>query len=491
MRPTDSAPEERPKGCSALLADEPCPHPPVDGEAHCILHLPDEAKDKELFLSTFEEEVSRQADASAAEPATLDLAEFVFPVELDLRPIVAELGFERIVAPDARFESGVHLVGLELAQGADFRRAVFAGPADFMNVRFAGQADFLNAKFEAGAHFDDAEFGEAIFAGTVFSKPADFVRTSFKRVDFTEADLGDVYFSDVDLPRYTKFWRSKLAGAEFRGGSVVGALFNGSVGLEQCRFSHVRWHKRRGRWVLAEEVFIRWPAEAATPGLNLKDLSDVMGDQVKLEALHRGRTAWAGKQRREIAEYYQSVEKTYRQLKANYENEKNYPDAGNFHFGEMEMKRFAEAEGRLLRRSFASLEWYYSLLSGYGERWMRSLAAFLLVVLVSALLYSWQGFTTQAPNPVLLEVEQSTATAQRPLEKAVFLEPDRLSDLRHVSSTIGQSLVFSLRVALLRPDSFAQSLSPTTTLFVIFETVLGPLTLALLVLAIRRRFRRS
>ena len=73
---------------------------------------------------------------------------------------------------------------------------------------------------------------------------------------------------------------------------------------------------------------------------------------------------------------FAEVEKMYRQLRHNYEDSKNYPDANRFYFGEMEMRRKKRAG---IQRWF-SLTQAYFLSSGYCTRPCRALAVWALLL---------------------------------------------------------------------------------------------------------------
>lgn len=76
----------------------------------------------------------------------------------------------------------------------------------------------------------------------------------------------------------------------------------------------------------------------------------------------------------------------YRSLRKSFEDSKNEAGAGDFYYGEMEMRRRSPAT-RLAERWILTLYW---LLSGYGQRAARALVALLaLIVVVTVLLWQW------------------------------------------------------------------------------------------------------
>jgi hypothetical protein len=139
--------------------------------------------------------------------------------------------------------------------------------------------------------------------------------------------------------------------------------------------------------------------------------------------------------------------KTYRALRKGREDEGNAPGAGDFYYGEMEMRRHGEAAP-----SERAVIWLYWLVSGYGLRASRALLALGLTVLLFATLFS------------VFEIR----------EGASFTD----------------DLVFSLKstTSLLRAP--ADDLSTGGQVLEIGLRLLGPLFFALAVLSLRGRVKR-
>ena len=76
-------------------------------------------------------------------------------------------------------------------------------------------------------------------------------------------------------------------------------------------------------------------------------------------------------------------ERIYRDLKNNYQNDKDWERAGDFHYGEKEMRR-KNPNTDLIHRFFLTLYW---ILSGYGERYLRPLFWTIFILLVSTFGY--------------------------------------------------------------------------------------------------------
>jgi len=152
----------------------------------------------------------------------------------------------------------------------------------------------------------------------------------------------------------------------------------------------------------------------------------------------------------------------------------------------MEMRRLAPRRtlGHWLQWALVSM--YYQA-SGYGTSWLRALRLFALVLLGFALLYGWAGLDL-APfgaaarlslGPLMLAVG-----APHTLEVAFGLSG---SD---PFNTFWHGLVQSLNVMLLRPNTYAAPVSDLGWFLQTLELALGPIAIAIVVLAIREQFRR-
>ncbi|MFD6070813.1 hypothetical protein [Amycolatopsis lurida] len=86
--------------------------------------------------------------------------------------------------------------------------------------------------------------------------------------------------------------------------------------------------------------------------------------------------------------YANDVARVYRQLRKAREDAKDKPNAGDFYYGEIEMRRQAtpwfSTEGLVL--------WLYWLTSGYGLRWSRSVVCLVALALACTTLINRFGF---------------------------------------------------------------------------------------------------
>lgn len=159
---------------------------------------------------------------------------------------------------------------------------------------------------------------------------------------------------------------------------------------------------------------------------------------------------------------------TCRELAVNAEENHRYDEASDFRFWSMELRRREgpRARGRL---SIGILHTLYRYLSGYGEEVGRAFIILLSIWLLFGLLYTQVGFVRPEP-----------------------FGPDaagyRTDDVGSPQKPI-KALAYSLEIIILqRPDP--QPLTAIARFVVLAERIIGPLQVALLALAIRRRFMR-
>jgi len=180
-------------------------------------------------------------------------------------------------------------------------------------------------------------------------------------------------------------------------------------------------------------------------------------------------------------DFYNQIEILYRQLKLNFENQRDYARAGDFHYDEMEMRRKAkmlEWEDKPVSKhppflKYLNLTQCYKIVSGYGKKWQQALASFIAV---------WLVFT----GLNLFWVEPKAAATEAQLARKEQWKQDSLHRL-------GGSALFSFKVLTLQRwerDFQLKGTSYFPRFFVALQHLTGPTIIALMLLAIRRQFRR-
>jgi len=394
--------------------------------------------------------------------------------------------------------------------GAEFDRATFEGDAGFEWATFEGDAQFSEVTFEGDAGFS----GARLFGGTTFKGDVQFVGATFKGdvpvlgpiavggkldldgVQFAsavriETDGGGdlegrspstlscrrgrfpggvrldvrralVRLDDTDLsvpslltgppasdpagktgqPKLLSLQRANAAGLALGNVDLADCRFAGAHNLDELRLEAdtvfgfspaiAGWERRQ---VVAEEAAWR-AARARRRGWNPPQWPDSEGDEP--EVLSPG--AIAG---------------LYRALRKGREDAKDEPGAADFYYGEMEMRRHDrgkdaigdQSRGRVSRIVLTA----YWLLSGYGLRAWRSLAALVVVLAVSAAVFRLWGFTRPTPY--------------------------------------WKSLLFAFRSTVSLTDSQV-NLTAWGGLFQVILRLTGPVLLALTLLALRGRVKR-
>jgi hypothetical protein len=304
---------------------------------------------------------------------------------------------------------------------ADFSWAFFSGSAHFGRTRFGGKTWFWRTVFCADVTFEEANFQAGVIIGgrdhEVSVSAADFsdgkllddlLRKGLMTPDPQTSPTLYWHFKDVAdaeklrrllreqgfdpgaVDEIVEVWQGR-AKPMFAGPGVApvpfrGAVFGkpeessfGGVGLERCLFVGCDVSKL--------------------------DFADVRWDRRPTLILLGGRRAVRDEQYAKTAGDYSLVGKLYRQLRKNYEGKGAYAEAGDFHYGEMEMRRLAQPAA--LRH--ISLGALYKYLSGYGEQ--HGLALFWLLFFVFVLfpaLYLFVGAFGEPAGAMLHSLEIST-----------------------------------------------------------------------------------
>jgi uncharacterized protein YjbI with pentapeptide repeats len=458
------------------------------------------------------------------------------------------------------FEGGADFYHADFMQSVSFREAGFQNRAKFDEVVFNEAADFREAEFSEGASFRYVEFrADALLSGATFDGYADLAATKFAgRAEFDDAKFrGVLDLHDASFDGFVNFClaecaqAAKFAGARFSGGSDFSlaefcriadfyrARFDGPAEFRETRFredkgdepgavfvlttfakpKHVVFYKTHVGQALfhncdvSELVFsnVRWRQRS-----NGKRM--VLEESVRLADPPAG-ALWPEKGSLDERNYALIAE-LYQQLKKNYDDRRDYWTAGDFHYGEMEMKRRAcprltwlawleaKLSGRprfrklgewcgklqsnawLLRKvrwwhqRFGLAAWYRRA-SDYGESWGKPLLWLFAVLALFAALYPLLGLRPAAgksPAAKTTSVQVQTPSPQETdLRYWNYERPGRL---------FCHSVMTSLGVAAFQRDLAYEPAYPWGRLLALLELLLTSTLIALFLLAVRRQFRR-
>jgi uncharacterized protein YjbI with pentapeptide repeats len=340
----------------------------------------------------------------------------------------------------AKFVSKPHFIYTVFEPGAAFTGATFPEGVHFVRTQFGGLANFHSAVFDNETQFSNtvfsnkASFCNARLSGMTIFEPADDVARSLEimdeidrlvvkglwdeqRLSMLSEDPSTVFGADVDFrdvitesPDALAFRDVDLSHWRFRGTDLRKAQFEG---VDWAKIGNCFGFKRNAVY---DEVFL-------------------------LEKKDWGACA--------------HIERLYRELKQNYEGNREYVTAGDFHYGEKEMRRLNPKTPRGLR----FLLWLYWVVSGYGERCLWPLGWSLLLLVSCAATYGIFGLSTPPPNSM-------------PVPVAWY-----------------EALRYSLQVmTLLKPNLVP--VGEVGKWLHTLESILGPLLVGLFALALRQRLKR-
>jgi hypothetical protein len=451
----------------------------------------------------------------------------------------------------AHFSEDTHFFSAQLSGNAVFEGAQFSGDVDFRNAQFSANAVFKGSQFSGAARFSGAHFsGAAGFADVRFEKTASLGpltagalvlrRAVFVRPIVLEAAAVSIICSDatweagvtmrlrhakVDLERATFTVPSFVAGADqpfelpnsdrlseseimsrpvrrvdSRDDSWAPAVtslqgvdaFNLSltdVDLSQCRFAGARLLDQlrlEGNCVFGhppQRLHVGW----AWPPVWRWSTRQSLAEERIWRATTPKFSGWADTRSDAPAGVRpERLAGLYRQLRKAQEDAKNEPGAADFYYGEMEMRRHAHTTPAAER----AIVWLYWLVSGYGLRAIRSLAALVIVgTIVTVALVGW-GLAASTPPQHLTGT--ITTTRHNPAQIDATLQttaPELPSaSQRWTTQRTRTSLQITLESIAFR--STDEPLTPAGVWITIAARILGPILLALALLAVRNRVKR-
>ncbi|WP_240805713.1 pentapeptide repeat-containing protein [Streptomyces sp. A1547] len=430
---------------------------------------------------------------------------------------------------DVSFEGPAWFDGSTFNGPAFFARTCFSEDAWFAETTFLGTAWFDAVRCDGEVHFDSATFhghtqlgplssgkdlnlSRATFntppvieaaAPRVLCRQTRWTSTATLRLRYASVDLSDaVADAPVKVSAHARpfighqqrvnlnesalgSWDPGVRITSLRGVDtshviltdvdLSGCQITGAVNLDRIRLegrctfasSPTGWHWRRWRpfrWtrrrILAEEQ--HWRATSGYPGWVADPTTDTPGP--------------AGPE---------TLAPTYRHLRKSFEDAKNEPDAADFYYGEMEMRRHDRQRPRAERVLLAA----YWALSGYGMRASRALGWLAAAMAISIVLLMSLGLPDRTPREGVKQISNSTGqVAMAVIEKP---EPELTLplDRRFTAKRFDQALQIMLNSVVFR--SSGQNLTTWGTYTEMLSRTAEPLLLGLAVLAVRGRIKRG
>jgi hypothetical protein len=402
-------------------------------ETYCVLHFPDEKGEE------FSSAVKAKLYAN-----NFDFSGVYFPGSFSF--------FGQHYPSEAKFEGAV------FASNVDFGEAIFDEGADFSRALFKGDATFLNAQLKGPANFGSAEFHKrAIFNSTHFFEDALFTFAVFNgETDFQRASFGGLLTLDFIVVKDTLTFARIQDYKQEQGFAAESALWMSGARIDHPENVSFQSLSLRPSWFVNVDVrkynFIE---------VDWKELS-----QARFRYDIREDIAYLEKNSVEIP--YRLLSITYRQLANNAEESHRYRQASIFRYFSMDVLRREDPSFRAV----LSLDWWYWLASGYGELAGRALLILLLLIFVFGCAYLFVGFSRSIDKRV-------DTTRSAPIADVTGAPIRPVSDAFLYSSEV---------LTLQKPEP--KPLTACARILVTLETILGPTQLALLALAMRRKFMR-
>jgi hypothetical protein len=445
---------------------------------------------------------------------------------------------------DVQFNGDTRFDDAQFTEETWFDSAHFTEEGWFNRVQFKGDTGFTGAKFTGDAWFDSARFDKATMLGPLSALMLSLKGTEFVFPVVIDAAAANVScrdatwyagvtlrlrFATVDLERATFTAPSFVSGADRpfelryptsleeehvrsralddRGmspdlwiplltslrGSDAANLTITDVDLTPCRFAGARLLdelRLEGRCIFGRPppgLRIGW----AWPPVWRWSRRQSLAEERSWRATTRKYAGWADERSSDAAEVrLERLAGLYRQLRKAQEDAKNEPGAADFYYGEMEMRRKATTTPPGER----AILWLYWLISGYGLRALRAVAALgILAVIVTTALTGW-GLAASAPasTPPQHLAGTITSGAGNGIRINATLNPatPRLPPARQrwTAPRARTALEVTLDSVVFRTTD--QPLTTAGTWTTDAARILGPVLLALALLAIRNRVRR-
>lgn len=523
--------------CPVLMyQDKFCGRPLHSAPQHdaipvCLMHSLDPAKD----ATQFQQEIDSVLLKAATSGGIADFTRFVFPAT----HYTVQVFQSKCIFSRARFLAGADFYMAEFESEAEFRYAVFDDKTLFTGAKFHKKADFDNTRFKADADFsrcsirgeatfiesvfhESARFNESTFFGvtqfgsTEFQGGAVFATATFRRT----ANFGNVvfskeaYFSRAVFKEYAEFlWAKFTLDAHFVGTAFLKQVnFSQAIFLAAVEFRETRFREDKEslpgpvftltQFMSPEKVFFyknylgqalfynsdvsRLTFSSVLWRTRPNDKRQLFEECVDFEAAADLAAASNDPNERD----YGLIAETYQQLKKNYDGRMDYWTAGDFHYGEMEMKRlFSPRKNKTVRwlHSNLGLVAWYRYASEYGESYVRPLLALATVLVLFTLLFPIPGMVFTKPD------SPSTPPAFPVLNYSDF--PAYIHSYNGpawiaVLAFFGHSLMTALSVAGFQKELIYQPAYPWGRALALFELLLTSTLIGLFLLALRRQFRR-
>ena len=441
----------------------------------CIFHIPKPTSEEKQQMSPYERRNAEQIDETfrARFSTLLEHLERNSRFEEEhgavQKPPVEEykfvgFSFPSINLKNTKYSKPVYFIAATFSGEANFSSAKFRGEANFYGATFIGKADFYRATFIGKAGFLNATFiGKADFYGAIFIGKANFSNATFSgQAAFLSATFGgETYFStDPNTPSFEHEchfqWLivRKDAHVEFMNVNLSKATFL-DTDLELISFKDVKWPPVKKR-LFGRDVAL-W-------------------DELREGAISKSS--------------YEQIAENYRQLVLNYDRKRDYAMAEQFHVGEMEvLRKKAGAEAKWpwvgwLRRWLNGYA-IYRPLSHYGTSYWH--AGLMLVVLLVC--FSWI-FLFTGFQPASEESPVAKMTEENPKPEVIEYDWGGSTPVSQWIADYWKSVLLTLSIMTFQRERSYKPEGDLSEAWFVIATLVLAAQVALVLLAIRRRFKR-
>lgn len=310
---------------------------------YCILHNQTKNKDQEVFKEKLESFISKQENDKNCTIIHLDGIHFPTDLIFRNKKFKKNISFSNCI-----FYNKFEIMLSTFEKGINFYGSIFYDEISFKDVDLLANTNFTLCKFYSSVIFSlvlfhGVSFYKAIFNDLTRIRGCDFEDyASFRCMETPEpSSMIQFYFISFFCKNRTWFEESDMEKISFI-----------ECDLRYIIFRDMKWLK------------LKWPNSKRKCLIDeFKNFEDG-----KLDNKH-----------------YERIRNEYQQLKQNFEESKNYTDAGDFYYGEMECKR----KSLELLRFFPTLTTIYWASTGYGERVIRAgfSLLFLIVIWITCLMF--------------------------------------------------------------------------------------------------------
>lgn len=333
-------------------------------------------------------------------------------------------------------------------QLAAFSSAQFRNKADFSSITCSAKSFFGSTRFERKVDFNEAEFAEISFHGAEMMSDADFSKIKFsQKVNFDEAR----FQRKADFTK-SDFQEARFVDAVFLGKTLFKeAIFNDRIVFQDTVFTSAQWNKvifndeafpaflsasfSSSDPSLFQEVEIRCPRLLFsnvifydTVQFQRCDLQKVEFTACDIDKVNFSNCLFRKYKNRLILNNdndkdYTDLSNTYRQLKKNRMDAKDWINAGDAYRSEMVMTRrliWYEFLGSPIMKFHLFINWFircfYEFFSGYHQSLTRPIFWLIFTILSFAAITTndWSAFdlalrdSLNASLPIVGKIEKDS-----------------------------------------------------------------------------------